>query len=115
MHEIERFWAQVSTDPTLKAALAAALPESPAAEQLAAFVRQHGFEVTPDDVREHQSAAGELSDEALDAVAGGGDMPPQEPIDPVEEPLEFPPPEEDPAMPPPEGEVVPPPTEEPRR
>ena len=108
--EMERFWKQVSADPALKAALESGLPAEPTADLLAGFAQQHGFDVSVNEVREHQSASEELSEDALEAIAGGGDMPPQDPIDPVESPPEFPPEEEPPPeiLPPGEGEIIPP-------
>ena len=56
----------------------------------------------------------ELSEEALDGVAGGGDMPPPDPIDPVEEPEQLPPSSDDPALgDPSDPALLPPPEEDP--
>ena len=102
MQEIKRFWAEVSSNPTLNAALAA-LPGGAASKQLAALAQKHGFQVTAEDVAQYQADAGEMAEDALEAVAGGGDMHPQDPIEPVEDPLQYPPPPTDPLLPPPPG------------
>lgn len=79
MEDLTAFFARLERDAALRDQ---ALPIQGAVgaervEGLCRLAREHGFEVTPDDLAEAAAAgsAARLDDESLDDVAGGCDMP----------------------------------------
>ena len=84
MTAVERFWSMLATNKKYQAAFAAyrsTLSASPSPSDLAAFASQSGFALSAEDFLNHArtltirietSSDIELSDDMLDAVAGGG-------------------------------------------
>ena len=70
--EIERFVADVKSNADLLAELQQQTGEL---DSIVGFVRSKGYDVTPDEAKAYSDARSgkELSDEQLDAVAGGVD------------------------------------------
>lgn len=68
MAEVERFLADVKTDPKLQEAVRGKAAD---AAGLVAIVSANGYDVTVDDVQAHiRAQRRELSDEEIDAVVG---------------------------------------------
>ena len=84
MSVVERFWVRVATDTEYQAQFRGALPEHPTPEALAQFASGTGYEVCAEHFLEHARTLTvsantseaerdvELSDDMLEAVAGGG-------------------------------------------
>lgn len=79
MSKVAEFYAKVIADEKLRSEAAALLGEKTPQEfteedlaKLSEFARQNGYELTVVEVREYLAAeVKDLSDEAMDAVAGG--------------------------------------------
>jgi predicted ribosomally synthesized peptide with nif11-like leader len=63
--QLKAFWEAVQADTSLQEKLRAATD----ADSIASIAKEAGFEITADEVKEAQ---GELSEEQLKGVAGGG-------------------------------------------
>lgn len=81
MTAVERFWAKLAFDEEYRAAFRRAMPQHPSPEELASFASGNGFDLGAEDFLEHARSHtirvatiedGELEDDVLDAVAGGG-------------------------------------------
>lgn len=68
--EIQRFIADIKSDEALRTELST---QASGVGSVVEFAKAHGYDVTAEDVSAHMRAqlGGELSDEDLDAVAGG--------------------------------------------
>jgi predicted ribosomally synthesized peptide with nif11-like leader len=62
------FSAKLSADEALRQELARALGSNGTPEALAAFAKERGYDIDPDEIK---GALGELSDDELDSVGGG--------------------------------------------
>ena len=66
--QLKAFWEAVQSDTSLQEKLRAAKTD---ADSIASIAKEAGFKITAEEVEEAQA---QLSDEQLDAVAGGGNL-----------------------------------------